>query len=238
MTSEDPARPTDEESAGTAPVAPAADTPTPAAEIARGAAERLAFFSDAVVAIAITLLAIDLPVPRGETDAELWRSIGEESFTYLTFLISFIAIANHWSAHHRAFRWVARADRPLILLNLLWLLFIVLTPFLTEVVREGEELTWSRFGLYAGAQAVLLFLLAAMISRLSSRHMFIDATPATFARRGWVGAMLTGLGFALSIPVFPLLHGWSFAVWVLVPVVGNRVVQALGWVRADDHDTD
>src|SRR3954463_2152143 len=59
------------------------------AEVEILAAERLTAFSDAVVAIAITLLALGLPVPRGATNTELLRSAGDHLDDYLAFLISF-----------------------------------------------------------------------------------------------------------------------------------------------------
>ncbi|RTL64098.1 MAG: DUF1211 domain-containing protein [Pseudonocardiaceae bacterium] len=211
---------------------------TIAAEIARGAAERLSFFSDAVVAIAITLLAIELPVPQGDTDAAFLHSLGEESFAYITFLISFIAIANHWAAHHRVFRYVGRADRGLVLLNLVWLLLIVLTPFITEVVREGDDLTWIRFGLYSLTQALLLFVLAVMVSRMSTRGLFVEGTPESLSRRGWISMALTGAGFLLSIPFFPLLHAWSFVLWIVLPVVFNRIAVAVGLVAPHRRGED
>lgn len=56
----------------------------------RDAAERLAFFSDAVVAIAITLLAIDLPVPTGDSTPEFLAALRADPLDYLAFLISFV----------------------------------------------------------------------------------------------------------------------------------------------------
>ena len=55
-------------------------------EVARAvAAERLTFFSDAVIAIAITLLALELPVPSGETNHDLLHSVGELRAEYIAF---------------------------------------------------------------------------------------------------------------------------------------------------------
>lgn len=204
-------------------------------EVDRGAAERLSFFSDAVVAIAITLLAIELPVRTGETDAAFWASVRDESFAYITFSISFVVIAAHWSAHHRVFRWVQRVDQRLVELNLLWLLLIVLNPFLTEVIRAGEDLTTPRFGIYATAQALMLILFALIIARLGSHRMFVAGTPRGLTRRGWVGALINAAAFLVSIPLFPLIHEWAFAVWVLVPILVNRLVVALRW-RPEDSD--
>jgi hypothetical protein len=57
------------------------------------AMERLTFFSDAVVAIAITLLALDLPVPEGDTFSVFWSSVHRNAGHYAAFLISFFVIA-------------------------------------------------------------------------------------------------------------------------------------------------
>src|SRR5262245_42327571 len=92
-------------------------------------AERLNFFSDAVVAIAITLLALELPVPQASSDADLWRGFADDSTTYIAFLISFAVIGSHWQLHHRVFSHLARLGGSLTRWNLLWLLMIVLTPF-------------------------------------------------------------------------------------------------------------
>jgi uncharacterized membrane protein len=61
------------------------------------AADRLDLFSDAVVAIAITLLAIELPLPEGSTVHLFWASVRHEAGHYAAFLISFFAIAAAWT---------------------------------------------------------------------------------------------------------------------------------------------
>jgi uncharacterized membrane protein len=123
------------------------------------AAERLVFFSDAVMAIALTLLALDLPVPGGI------ENVGSVSISgmiidarrhvddYFAFLISFVVISAHWRIHHRVFRYVREATKPIIRLNVYWLLLIVITPFTTETLSVGQQNLF-RFGLYAGTQTM------------------------------------------------------------------------------------
>jgi uncharacterized membrane protein len=74
------------------------------------AAERLTIFSDAVVAIAITLLALDLPVPEGDTVSVFWSSVRRNDGHYAAFLISFVVIAAAWGTHHDVFRYTRRVD--------------------------------------------------------------------------------------------------------------------------------
>jgi uncharacterized membrane protein len=191
------------------------------------AAERLTFFSDAVVAIAITLLAIDLPVPSGATTAQFVASLREGWFEYLAFLISFVVIANHWGAHHRVFRYVQRADAPLVGLNLFWLLMVVVTPFLTRILTEGD-VGFVQFGMYAVAQAVQMGTFAVMIAVLGRRGWFAPGAPRSLTVRGWVNSLVGASGFLLSLPCFLLVDTWAFAVWALVPAVGGRVLRRAG----------
>jgi uncharacterized membrane protein len=201
------------------------------AEVAAVAAERLAFFSDAVVAIAITLLAIELPVPEGVGAAELWEAMTDDAAEYLGFLISFLVIANHWVLHHRVFRWVRRADYPVVQLNFLWLLFIVVNPYLTRLITE-EELDVLRFGLYAGAQALQACTFGVMIAVLARKGWFASGTPESLTRRGWVRSVVAAAGFVLSMPLYLLIGSWAFAVWVLVPVISDRVMLRTGAIAA------
>jgi uncharacterized membrane protein len=188
------------------------------------AADRLTLFSDAVVAIAITLLAIDLPVPEGHTVSGFWSSVRHESGHYAAFLISFFAIAAAWRDHHDIFRYVRRVDSRLRTINTFWLLMIVLNPFATRLltVRGPETLQVHalRFGFYALLQvlesAAMFGVLAHMIShRLAPgipRRMAID-----LARQSYNLI----LGFGLSIPVFFV---WSYAwiMWIVVPLLVSR----------------
>ena len=98
------------------------------------ATDRLTLFSDAVVAIAITLLAIDLPVPEGGTVPLFGESVRHNGGHYAAFLISFFAIAAAWRDHHDIFKYVRRVDTRLRTFNTFWLLMIVLNPFATKLL--------------------------------------------------------------------------------------------------------
>jgi uncharacterized membrane protein len=182
------------------------------ADVARSAAERLVFFSDAVVAIAITLLAIELPVPEGDSAVTLLGSLETNSIAYLTFLV----VGAHWQAHHRVFRYLRRVDGTFVHLNFTWLLVIVATPFLTEIIREGD-LNIARFGLYALAQALLLLVFGAMQWLARRRGLFATDTPDDVMGGSWPHSLLSAAGFLVSIPLYPVLGAWAFALWAVVP---------------------
>lgn len=138
--------------------------------------ERIVFFSDAVYAIAITLLAIELKVPELPYDdtAELYRALLSEWPRFLAFSFSFWIIAIYWVAHHRYFRYIKRYDDRLIMLNLLMLFFIALIPFTTSILGEYGNLPGGVW-LYA-VNMMLLGLSGAWLWRhATARHLLVDA---------------------------------------------------------------
>lgn len=189
------------------------------------AVDRMTFFSDAVVAIAITLLAIDLPVPTGHTAAEVWSSVRGNAGHYAVFLISFAAIAAAWSHHHAIFRYARRMDARLRQLNTSWLLMIILNPFATKLLTSQGHQTLEahalRFGFYALLQAVAAALFLAMLHHMVSRDQAPGIPPQVVTGNDWETYGLL-LGFALSIPVFFLVtYGW--VLWLVVPLLVNRL---------------
>jgi uncharacterized membrane protein len=185
------------------------------------AAERLTFFSDAVVAIAMTLLAIDLPVPEGSTVSVFWTSVEHDEGHYVTFRISFVVIAAAWRDHHQLFQYAKRTDARLLVLNTGWLLTIVLNPFATKLlITGGQSLDTHalRFGFYALLQVLESAALYAML-----RHMIagrLADPPQAVVNRMTRRAFSLMIGFGLSIPVFFVTtDGWLL--WIVAPVLAG-----------------
>lgn len=103
-------------------------------------AERVAFFSDAVFAIAITLLIIEVKVPEPEsheiTDHVLWEALAALIPKFIGFLVSFFVIGLYWLSHHRLFRYVHKVNAKLTWANILFLLPIVIMPFSSGFLSE------------------------------------------------------------------------------------------------------
>src|SRR6266700_3984080 len=128
----------------------------PEAEPERNSAlERLIFFSDAIFAIAITLLALDIRLPSlspNVTDADLFNQLLAIGPKYYSFSISFLAIGLYWLGHHRMFQYIARYDPILLVLNLLLLMCIAFIPFPSSVIGNYNDRTANVF--YALAFAI------------------------------------------------------------------------------------
>jgi uncharacterized membrane protein len=161
--------------------------------------ERLLYFSDAVFAIALTLLALDLPVPAGDSNAALWRSFASHlNDEYLTFLISFLVISRFWMVHHRFFDRVVAVDRRVVQLDLLYLLWIVVLPFATRVLGADGGYAFGTV-LYAVVVA-LVGATFALLVRVCERHGLVTATDAAGGRLA-LGSLAVAGVFLLSIPL-------------------------------------
>jgi uncharacterized membrane protein len=173
--------------------------------------ERLVLFTDAVVAIAITLLVLPLvdavseavAVGASSTDViiENWAQI-------FSFLLSFYVIAQLWSAHYQLFHAVTVVRRGVFTLNMLWVLTIVALPFSTEMVGAyGDD----RFTvvLYVGSvlasSASLTALSVAAHGRLVPGALGVTATLTVAVL---LVVLIPGVGYAslLLLLVAPLVQ--------------------------------
>lgn len=96
--------------------------------------DRLEYFSDAVLAIAATLLATELPKP--ETETGLLQAIAKEWPSYAAFAASFLFICIAWTNHHNMFIYIRQTDQYLLILNILFLIFVTLQSFTTGLLAR------------------------------------------------------------------------------------------------------
>src|SRR5215216_1485040 len=101
---------------------------------------RLVAFTDGVFAIAITLLVLNFDEPSGP-DSELAHQLTDQWPALLAYFLSFAVIGRFWVVHHRVFAIVRRLDFALLGFNLVYLAFVVLIPFTTEVLGDYSDTT-------------------------------------------------------------------------------------------------
>jgi uncharacterized membrane protein len=137
--------------------------------------DRIVFFSDAVFAIAITILVLDIrlpDIPEGRVATELPTQILGLAPKYLSYVISFLVLAVYWQAHHRVFKPIRGYDGTLVWLNFLFLMAVAFLPFPTSLLGEyGREQV--SVVIYAANAAVASLLLVAISWYTTSGHRLV-----------------------------------------------------------------
>jgi TMEM175 potassium channel family protein len=190
--------------------------------------DRLVLFTDAVVAIAITLLVLPLVDVVSESVAEHHTSVEvvtEHWPQIFSFLLSFAVIAQYWLTHHRMFEGVKAYSRSLTLWNLLWLLTIVVLPFPTEMVGVFSDDVFTTL-LYIGTilvSSVCLGVLTLIIHGDPEVGHDPAGLTAPTVIRAVTPTVLLGVAFLLSWLV-PGMSYYSLLLLLLNPVV-ERVLR-------------
>jgi uncharacterized membrane protein len=180
--------------------------------------ERLVFFSDAVFAIAITILVLDIRLPAGEealSDAQLSAQLLGMWHQYLAYVISFLVIGSFWISHHRKFRYIRRYDSNLRLLNLLLLMAIAFIPFPSSVLSEQGYRTATVF--YA-LTIIVCGLMSVAVWWYATRHEHLidPRMDAGMRRREFLSPLITIAIFALSIGIAFINNDLARFSWLLI----------------------
>jgi len=128
---------------------------------------RIVAFSDGVFAIAITLLVLNLGIPKHLQGSEVASALWDQRESLLAYAISFAVIGRFWLVHHRFFSGVVGFDSRLIALNLFYLGAIVLIPFSSEVLGEYGGKT-AAVALYEVARPLPFAAVAAIMLALAA----------------------------------------------------------------------
>lgn len=194
---------------------------------------RVEAFSDGVLAIAITLLVLDLRAP--EATGEFGHELLAEWPSYLAYVASFVVIGALWQNHHALFTRIARTDTSLIGRNMLLLLACSVLPFPTAVVssawRVGDHADRvAGLALFALVSVAMSSAWIALCSYLGSHpHLLEDPSSVYFVRGERrrsgiaIGMTLLALAIAFVAPVVTLL---MFAVLPVFYIVTLHRVQA------------
>lgn len=182
--------------------------------------ERIAFFSDAVFAIAITLMAIEIRPPlviKGDTEAMVWHKFKELLPEFLGLLVSFMLIGLTWLRHHQLFRYVDNYDMRFLIINL-WLLFVIIlfpfsTSFLFNSLFHGGNSKLQVF-FYLGVPMLCNLILFSMYRRVNKKHLK-DSADSDFRKAIFsLGAMTISFMLAIIwVAILPLeyhMFGYMF----------------------------
>ena len=188
------------------------------------ALERFVFFSDAVFAIAITLLVIEIKVPPvasgvGEAAWEgvlvhLWPS-------FFAFILTFMVVGSVWSAHHAVFRLVSKFTDDLIFPNLMLLMTVALVPFSSALLSE-RTIAPAPYAFYS-VTLLVVGLAKVWVTGIALRPTLVSAARLAENRDRRQADVLAdtrggrgGAGAGLRIP------GWNNLAMMLIPA-GRRL---------------
>ena len=188
---------------------------------------RLEAFSDGVIAIAITLLIIELHLPELSQGESLWDGIRQILPNIAAFIVSFSTIGVMWINHHNVFRLIDRVDQTLLVLNTVLLLMITFVNFPTAVL--GEHLLTDQFQnamiFYTGTFVVTASVYSLAWRYASHKDRLMGDNPNrqmvnTISRNyviGWIAYVVT---FVLSFisPALALVSMFVLAVFFALPI--------------------
>ena len=182
-------------------------------------ADRMLFFTDAVFAIVLTLLALELHPPPGSVhgEAALWQDIIDQSRYFLSFVISFALGSAFWLAHMRTSRMIIGFDWNTAIVNLVHLLTVGLLPYAAGLL--GQHITSTTA--FAGYSIVI------MAVSFSGAWFWLTATRDKGRFVGGIGwrQRLAGtlraasIGLCFMVGLASTLNGevfWARFCWVLM----------------------
>jgi uncharacterized membrane protein len=182
--------------------------------------ERIAAFSDGVIAIIITIMVLELKLPEGAAGGNVWRSflapLGPKVAIYA---LSFVIVGALWINHHQLLAVVRRPTLQLMWLNLLLLFFLSLIPLATGFLGEHPQSARavSFYALIMTLSSAVFGVLRFYLGRMPEHdRAHIQFRRATLAR-SFIGTLIC----AAAIVVAPMSPMAALAMLVFVPAMFN-----------------
>ena len=174
--------------------------------------ERLASFSDGVVAILITIMVLELRIPHSAD----WDSLVKVVPSFLTYVVSFVYLATYWNNHHHLLHTVTRVDGLILWANSNLLFWLSLVPAATGWMGEnlGAPLPTAFYGTVFLMPAIAYYLLQKSIAHRQGPHSILTQALGRDIK-GWLTLVLYIVGIVLAF-VYP----WaSVAIYILVTLM-------------------
>lgn len=170
---------------------------------------RLEAFYDAIIAIIVTVLVLELPQPETATLAGIFAL----RISYFTYLISFLVCANLWQYHHLIYAHVEKIDSKIIWLNILLMFLISLIPYLTIFVANNPNslLTESLYGLDFILIDIILYVMSRYLIKINADSEYLTGVmdlknaiiiPLAFLI---IGFIIGFLGYPIAILIVCLI---------------------------------
>ena len=173
---------------------------------------RLNSFTDGVVAIIITIMVLELPVPKAPGMAAL----APLTVLFAAYALSFIKVGIYWAQHHNMLQAARRVSGTVLLANLFFLFWLSLVPF---VVRWIGDAGITRDTVLAfGVIMLLCFLSSALLRAALLAANDADAPIVRASGKSWKG-VATLIAYVAAIPLALLWPWLSVAIYVAVALI-------------------
>ena len=199
--------------------------------------DRIVNFSDATVAIAMTLLVLPLVDFGGETGQHesLWDLLVENYTAIFAFVLSFLVIWSMWVNHHRVMEYFADYDSRLLFLHLVWLLTMASIPVTTEVLANPDYYKEGGTALYVAVLLVSSISLH-LLGRHGRRHpeLLHDSDEVKVWLAGsytWTTVVVMAVILVIVL-VFPSIGAWPMLLLFVDGLVENWFAQRRAKARA------
>ena len=201
---------------------------------------RVEAFSDGVMAIAITLLVLEIGVDP-DALADPWRALADEWPSYLAYVTSFLTVGSVWLAHHSLFSRLRAVDATLMRLNIALLMLVAFLPFPTQLMADAlsqSEVAERMAVVVYGALALAIELLLAAMSAHVRKEPELASAPeppvrAAARRRGCVSVVLYPLGIVLAVLAFPGLAVFAYLVVAVRAVASAQGEGRIGLISTE-----
>jgi uncharacterized membrane protein len=189
----------------------------------RVSTNRLEAFSDGVLAVAITLLVLDIRVPPPVPGASLAHELGQNWPNYAAYVTSFVTIGIIWINHHAMFSRLREANHPILILNILLLLTIAILPFATALMAaylrqsSGQHLAAA---IYSGSFLAMSVVFATLNYYILMRkpQMLVEERPEA-VRRAFLRRNLSGLiPYTIAVALAPVSAYVTLGICAIVAV--------------------
>lgn len=187
---------------------------------------RLEMFSDAVIAIILTIMVLELKIPHGSD----WMTLRPLIPVFLTYVMSFIYLGIYWSNHHHMLHATDSVDGKILWANLHLLFWLSLVPFATGWMDENHfaELPTAIYGVVLLMSAIAYFLLQrAILSHCDSNHVLREAIGEK-DNKGRISLVLYVCAIPLAFVSPWIAIGIYIAVAVMWFVPDSRIERHLG----------
>ena len=163
---------------------------------------RLEAFYDAIIAIIVTVLVLELPQPATASLASIWAL----RTSYFAYLLSFLVCVNLWQYHHIIYNHVEKINTRIIWLNIFLMFIVSLIPYLTTFVANNPNsfIPQALYGLDFIIVDILLFVMAKMLLEINEENKELIKNAFSLKEALYIPLAIFILGFIIALLGYPI----------------------------------